>query len=58
MVFLLFECTVESSSLRLNEEFTEYAWVQPGQLVAYDLNAATRKTFTAMGLLPTSDEPV
>lgn len=45
MVFLLFECTVESSSIHLNEEFTEYAWVQPGRLLAYDLNAATRKPF-------------
>lgn len=51
MVFLLFECTVGSSSIRLNEEFTEYAWVQPGQLLEYDLNAATRDTFATMGLL-------
>lgn len=51
MVFLLFECTVGSSSIRLNEEFTEYAWVQPGQLLEYDLNAATRDTFVTMGLL-------
>jgi nucleoside triphosphatase len=52
MVFLLFDCTVESSSIQLNDEFTEYAWVPPEQLPGYDLNAATRKTFTAMGLLP------
>ena len=51
MVFLLFECTVGSSSIQLNEEFTEYAWVEPGRLLDYDLNAATRKTFETMGLL-------
>lgn len=52
MVFLLFECTVDGAAIRLNEEFTEYAWVEPASLLRYDLNAATRQTFLRMGLLP------
>ena len=51
MVFLLFECTIDSTSITLNEEFTEYAWVAPTHLANYDLNEATRETFTKIGLL-------
>ena len=52
MVFLLFECSIDDTPIQLNEEFTEYAWVQPTQLGDYDLNEATRQTFQKMGLLP------
>jgi len=38
-------------------ESTEYAWVRPGRLLDYDLNAATRSTFETMGLLPTTNGP-
>lgn len=51
MVFLLFECRVSSSALTLNDEFSEYAWVSPALLDGYDLNAATRDTFSVLGLL-------
>ena len=56
MVFLLFECRVGSSTLRLNDEFTEYAWVSPERLSDYDLNSATRETFATLGLLAPGDE--
>jgi nucleoside triphosphatase len=35
----------------LNEEFDAHAWVEPKDLGAYDLNAATRITLLAKGLL-------
>jgi nucleoside triphosphatase len=52
MVFLLFACRISSNeTIRLNPEFCEYAWVEPSQLSNYDLNSATRDTFTRLGLL-------
>jgi len=35
---------------------TGSAWVRPGELAGYDLNAATRGTLATMGLLPGNDE--
>jgi len=35
----------------VNEEFDAHAWVEPKDLGAYDLNAATRITLLAKGLL-------
>ncbi len=54
LVFLLYECRVSSSRPTIHEEFSEYAWAPPAELVAYDLNPATRDTFAALGLLPSS----
>ena len=51
MVFLLYECTVSDDPIKLSEEFTEYAWVLPSALSDYDLNEATRQTFTTMRLI-------
>jgi nucleoside triphosphatase len=51
MVFLLYECTVSDDSIRLSDEFTEYAWVLPTALLEYDLNEATSQTFRKMGLI-------
>jgi nucleoside triphosphatase len=52
MVFLLFECRISSTeTISLNDEFCEYAWVEPARLSSYDLNSATRETFQFLGLL-------
>jgi nucleoside triphosphatase len=52
MVFLLFECRVDPAQpIRLNEEFCEFAWVEPSRLSEYDLNSATRETFESPGLI-------
>jgi len=54
MVFLLYECTVATDPIQLSDEFTEYAWVLTSSLPEYDLNEATRQTFTTMGLMQNS----
>jgi nucleoside triphosphatase len=52
MVFLLFDCRIDATQpIRLNDEFSEFAWVEPSHLPAYDLNEATRETFARLGLL-------
>ena len=52
MVFLLYECRVDSNQpIRLNAEFSQYSWVQRDRLGDYDLNSATRDTFSALGLI-------
>ncbi|HEY6065406.1 MAG TPA: nucleoside triphosphatase NudI [Thermoanaerobaculia bacterium] len=56
MVFLLFECRIDASrAILLNDEFSEFAWVEPPRLSEYDLNPATRETFASLGLI--SREP-
>lgn len=53
MVFLLFDCRIDAAGpIRLNEEFCEFAWVEPSALVEFDLNSATRETLSTLGLLP------
>ena len=52
MVFLLFDCRIDATRpIRLNDEFSEFAWVEPVRLADYDLNVATRKTFASLGLI-------
>ena len=52
MVFLLFNCRIDPDHpIRLNEEFCEFAWVEPSRLGEYDLNSATRETFESLGLI-------
>jgi 8-oxo-dGTP pyrophosphatase MutT (NUDIX family) len=52
MVFLLFDCRIDATQpIRLNDEFSEFAWVEPSRLPAYDLNEATRETLARLGLL-------
>jgi len=56
MVFLLFECRVDAGQpIRLNDEFSEFTWAEPSRLGAYDLNPATRETFSSLELLPATD---
>lgn len=51
MIYLMFDCVTSNTSIKLNAEFDEYAWVSPEQLEKFDLNIATKKTFEAKGLI-------
>ena len=51
LIFLIFSCRANSSRLNLNSEFTDYAWVKPSALGAYDLNQATVETFCQAGIM-------
>lgn len=44
MIYLIFDCVSANREVKINEEFQDYAWVKPEDLVHYDLNVATRKT--------------
>ena len=46
-----FDCVSANREVKINEEFQDYAWVKPEDLVHYDLNVATRKTLRLKGLL-------
>lgn len=49
MIFLLFSCQAAEGRVLLNEEFTEFAWVELDSLREYDLNGETAKTFQRLG---------
>lgn len=49
MIYCYFDCEAGETSVTLNDEWTEYAWVAPKQLSSYDLNEPTRKIFTMKG---------
>ncbi len=51
MVFLVYRCTPASSSLTLNEEFSESIWASASEIEALDLNPLTRATLTSAGIL-------
>ena len=51
MIFLMFDCLAENKIITLNDEFETYAWVKPEELIKYDLNEATKITFSQKGLL-------
>jgi len=51
MIYLMFDCTSANRQVTFNEEFQETAWVKPADLHRYDLNEATRETFTKKGWL-------
>ncbi|MCG8458487.1 MAG: nucleoside triphosphatase NudI [Holophagales bacterium] len=52
MVFLIYSCRLRSHRLRLNEEFSEYGWFAPSELVGLSLPQLTRETLTTLGRLP------
>ena len=57
MVFLVFACRVaEPAVVRLNDEFDDWAWVDPERLERYDLNEATVDTLRQAKLLPEAAE--
>jgi nucleoside triphosphatase len=49
MIFLVFACRAAGNEIRLDPEFSEYAWVEPGAFKDYDLNSITIDTFQRMG---------
>ncbi len=51
MIFLLFSCRAASDTVRLGEEFEEFAWVSGADLPKYDLNAETRDTFRRLEII-------
>ena len=51
MIFLVFACRATSQVVRLNEEFEDFAWVDPVELGKYDLNPRTIETFRYCGLM-------
>ncbi|HDX2529556.1 TPA: nucleoside triphosphatase NudI, partial [Escherichia coli] len=51
MIYLIFDCVSANREVKINEEFQDYAWVKPEDLVHYDLNVTTRKTLRLKGLL-------
>jgi len=51
MIYLLFDCISANRTVTFNEEFQEIAWVKPADLHKYDLNEATKHTFSQKGWL-------
>lgn len=49
MIFLMFNCLAENKIIKLNDEFETYEWVKPEELIKYDLNEATKITFSQKG---------
>jgi nucleoside triphosphatase len=49
MIHLVFDCEAVDHTVSINDEFEEYAWVQPEKVKEYDLNDATVKTFSKKG---------
>ncbi|MGV7091298.1 nucleoside triphosphatase NudI [Siccibacter turicensis] len=51
MIYLIFDCVSANRDVVFNDEFQEIAWVSRDRLKDYDLNDATRFTFTQKGFL-------
>lgn len=51
MIYLIFDCVSANRDVVFNEEFQEIAWVSRDRLKDYDLNDATRFTFSQKGFL-------
>lgn len=49
MIYLLFDCVSANRKVSFNEEFQEVAWVKHSELRNYDLNDATKVTFSKKG---------
>lgn len=56
MVFLVYRCRPATKRIQLNEEFSEYAWVDSATLPSLSLNPLTIDTLTAAGLWPEAAE--
>ena len=51
MIYLIFDFVSANREVVFNDEFQEIAWVSRDRLKDYDLNDATRFTFTQKGFL-------
>ena len=49
MIYLMFDCVSANRKVSFNEEFQEIAWVKHSELSNYDLNEATKVTFSKKG---------
>lgn len=49
MIFLVYRCTPASTTITLNEEFSEYGWFSRHDLAALALNPLTRATLSQAG---------
>jgi len=52
MIFLVYQCTLASSSLSLNDEFSEAAWFGAAELSQLSLSELTWDTLLQTGFLP------
>lgn len=50
MIFLLFHCQATGDKIQLNEEFSEYRWVNQADLPQLDLNIETAETLHRLGV--------
>ncbi len=50
LIFLLFDI-VAKGEVQLNDEWSDYAWVDQKDIVEYDLNAKTRENFELLGII-------
>jgi hypothetical protein len=44
IIFLVFNCQTQASTIHLNEEFSKYKWVKPEEVTSLDLNKVTHDT--------------
>jgi len=49
MIYLMFDCVSANRNVAFNEEFQDIAWVKHSELSKYDLNEATKVTFSKKG---------
>ncbi|OAT32732.1 pyrimidine deoxynucleoside triphosphate pyrophosphohydrolase [Buttiauxella brennerae ATCC 51605] len=49
MIYLMFDCVSANRQVTFNEEFQDIAWVKHSELNNYDLNEATKVTFSKKG---------
>ncbi len=48
-IFIDFLCRTSTSEVVLNDEAEEYEWVQPGDILSYNLGGFTRRFFEEFG---------
>ncbi len=49
MIFLLFHCKVVDEKIILNDEFSEYKWVQENEINDFEVNTETADTLAKIG---------
>ncbi|STP84255.1 Nucleoside triphosphatase nudI [Edwardsiella ictaluri] len=51
MIYLIFDCKSSNRDISFNDEFQEVAWVSKDKLNEFNLNEATKITFTEKGFI-------
>jgi nucleoside triphosphatase len=49
MIYLVFDAKVVGGEIKLNQEWSEGAWVKPEEVGSFDLNPPTQETFREKG---------